>query len=332
MSLVETFQNIFATPQEKFTNKLQNLKKQKELCDEAINNLRNQLKTLSQDWLNQEEIRYLEFQLKLQLELREVYKKYSLAKSWVYIETNRSVQKKLPKVLIPENSKKKHYQNQKKESFLWNILSIAEKQWWKNFNYLDFLNSFWLPWELTTIWFWLTENIWIKITPKNKHKIRHNLTWFIKFILKLESDWKNISNFNNSWAEWYFQFKNNNWWKKSSWKYNSFETWLRRLNYYYTWSFSISKKSPDWIQSSWKNSRKIDIKQLSAKQQTELFLADIFSRKDLKAHLENVLLNWNYWSMKKIYKIAHHTDVKWVTAVRLDWILTKLEKEQILRL
>ena len=50
-----------------------------------------------------------------------------------------------------------------------------------------------------------------EIIKNNKEEIIKNFIIFINFILAIESyGWKNVSNKNKSWAEWYFQFKTNN--------------------------------------------------------------------------------------------------------------------------
>lgn len=164
----------------------------------------------------------------------------------------------------------------------------------------------------------------VKITNENKAKILYNLKLFIMFFLSMESDWKNIDNFKNSWAEWYFQYKINNYWHKKT-DYSSFETALRRVSNFYSGSFNISednpnyKQIPDWVKKAWKKSRKKwVVEKLSAEQQIILFLCDIFERKNKKGqilkelakHLKNILFNWNQWSIREIYENYHHTKVK----------------------
>ncbi len=186
----------------------------------------------------------------------------------------------------------------------------------KNFNYLDFLENFHLTNKVEKVALDLIESKWIEI--KDKEVILNNLRSFLMFFIDMESDGYNVENFNNSWAEWYFQFKWNNGDFKSA--YSSFETALRRTSKYYTNSFWIKKWNPDWVLKAWENRGEFTPIQLSAEEQTILFLCDIFNRNnsEVKAHLENILINWNQWSIKQLYKEEHHTNVVWNTHTRLE--------------
>ena len=204
------------------------------------------------------------------------------------------------------------------------LLSFMEKE--KQFNYLDFLHEFWLTPKVKKVGLELMKNIWINITEKNKYKLLYNLNIFTMFIVSMESDGYNVENFNNSWAEGYFQYKWNNFGKKKGY-YSSFESALRRTSKYYIDYLWVVKtnpnnsklKNPDWVVNAWKHSKeKWTVLKLSAEQQTILFLCDVFIRayktnrkteelQMINSNLQNMLMNWNERSAEQLYKYIHHT-------------------------
>jgi len=218
------------------------------------------------------------------------------------------------------------------------LLYMMEKFEWEKFNYLNFLNDFWLSTKVEKLVLELVKKtIDIKITKENKEIILYNIKILIMFVLSMETDWYNVSNNQNSWAEWYFQFKFNNFWTWEN-KYSSFEIALRRYSKFFTDSYKIWEQNPKWIINAWKNSKnKNIIKDLTAEQQTILFLCDIFDRDfvkikkinynkgkkckenkykkikyidiNVKTTLKNILLKWEKLSIEHIYNI-HHTNLE----------------------
>lgn len=108
-----------------------------------------------------------------------------------------------------------------------NKKNIIGNSYWEHISILlsEYIETQWLKPETKKILiilidkYFIWENVkinWeIKITKdfleKNREDILSNFKIFMNFILHIESSWwKNISNLNNSWAEWYYQFKDNN--------------------------------------------------------------------------------------------------------------------------
>jgi len=219
------------------------------------------------------------------------------------------------------------------------LIKLLEKD--KRFNYLDFMEEYWLPESVSDIYLdmvlrkleWKNVTIWkvrTKITEKlirdNILDIMHNFTVLNKIIVAIESNGNNVDN--NSWssAKWYFQYLNwNKWAGRKKWEFSSFETALRRYYIQYSWidplkmpnqELESNPKVPQWIVDTY-NDKSFDPKELSAEKQNQLFIVDIFNNN--KPHKNSnwskvyssdflaLVLMWNLWWTEKLYKIYHHT-------------------------
>lgn len=239
------------------------------------------------------------------------------------------------------------------------LLRKSEK--YKTFNYLDFLDRYWLCEALE--WLYLdmfTKKMmdvdvyyeWkvIKITPEfintNKVAIINNFTILNKIIVWIESDWKNRDNKKWSWAKWFFQFHTANGSKgRSKWKFNSFETALRRnyiefsnRNYIKNEKLEQDKNVPKWIIEAY-NNKNSDPKKLTTIQQNSLFIVDMFNNwKEVKNWLWQtqtvhsylwLVSIWNLWSAEKFYEFFHHTSPDDATMKRIKHYSKKYNKEFI---
>ncbi len=209
-----------------------------------------------------------------------------------------------------------------------NILEIYENS--ENFNYLEFLNNYWFTENLEFTYAQMiqrqlineTQVIWDlemneEFVAQNYQNIINNFEVFTKIVLEIESNWRNVAN--NSWssARWYFQYltENSSGWWRAEWKFTSIETALRRYYLEYTWMQYIpnirlehSENVPEWIVDfyNWWN---MDTRNLSAEQQNELFIIDLFTN--------NKRINSPWW---QILWIDHFL---WLVAVgNTDWITT----------
>lgn len=211
------------------------------------------------------------------------------------------------------------------------LLPIKEKEKGKDFNYASFIEEEWLTERVKKTWEHLIEKILgIKlneISLEERTSILINLRIFIAFITDMETDWRNISN--NSWstAEGYFQYLNKYSDRNdSNWKSNSFETALRRAYKYYTWKEYPPKEKfvddrlPDWVKEAYNNynNTDYDLKEMSAENQTLLFLIDIFYKKGTNKHLKWLLLKWSCSDMRRLYEDFHHTSKKKYTNLKTE--------------
>jgi len=246
---------------------------------------------------------------------------------------------------------KNKWENEKKEELDINYLEYIDQYWISEENkqiILYFWNKLWLP-EI---------NNWVKIDKMKVFK------FLLKLFVEIESNWKNIKN-NDSWAEWYFQYKASNcstwyeiminWkyyevskseyfslkeskkpmnkWKKIS-KFNirhkksSYELALYRVKEYY----KKIGKIPDWVEKAYQKTPM----GLTVNQQTTLFLMDLFTKDKkvkngngnlvwIKDFLKDVV-SWNEWWIKKIYYIFHHTNPHELTIKRVNKIINKNRK------
>ncbi len=229
-----------------------------------------------------------------------------------------------------------------------------------NFNYLDFLNNYWFTENLdftyremiqrqllwTRIWW---ENITLdqEYINENYNAIINNLEVFTKIILEVESSGRNVAN--NSWssARWYFQYMtwNNGNSSRSDGKFTSIETALRRYYMEYSWNTNIPNNKlehhnnvPSWVVDFY-NRWNLDTRDLTAEQQNELFIIDLFKN---NRRIENwawgkVGINdflWliaigNSWAIKKAYGIFHHTNTDNQTEQVLTRVLNKYSSELV---
>ncbi len=239
------------------------------------------------------------------------------------------------------------------------LLSIFEENQ-NNFNYLDFLNNYGFTEESentykdmiqrellwTRIW-WQNITLDQKYINSNYRAIINNFEVFTKIILEVESSWKNASN--NSWssARWYFQYMTwNNWnnWRAQG-KFSSLETALRRYYIEYSWKTNIPNNNlehhelvPNWIVDFY-NSNNLDTRDLTAQQQNDLFIIDLFNNnRTIKNSAWNrVWINdflwliaiWNVWWIKNAYKIFHHTSTDSLTDQVLNRVVNKYQKELV---
>ena len=239
------------------------------------------------------------------------------------------------------------------------LLNIFEKND-SQFNYLDFLNNYWFTENLdftyremiqrqllwTRIWW---ENITLdqEYINENYNAIINNLEVFTKIILEVESSGRNVAN--NSWssARWYFQYMtwNNGNSSRSEGKFTSIETALRRCYMEYSWNTNIPNNTlehhnnvPDWVVEFY-NKSSLDTRELSAEQQNELFIIDLFKN---NRRIQNwawwrvgindflwLIAIWNSWAIKKAYGIFHHTNTDSQTEQVLSRVLNKYNSELI---
>ena len=205
-----------------------------------------------------------------------------------------------------------------------------------DFNYLEEINKSWMDEYNKKLWLRLIKDILkIDITPEKEKNLLNNLKVFISFIIDIESDWKNINNKKSS-AQSYFQFLTwNEWISRKNWEFNSLESALRRSYFYYTNDLSVSfeklddkKGAPKWIVDSF-NSEKYNLRKMSVKNQTTMFLIDMFYKNWTNKYLTNMLLNWNSSSMERLYKDFHHTAPDKATSKRLNEKLAKYKNKLI---
>lgn len=167
---------------------------------------------------------------------------------------------------------------------------------------------------------------------KNKKNIIHNICIFIQLLLEIESyGWKNVDQ--SEWistARGYFQFKNEVWIdgkKKAGYTRNwrnpvlsSFETALRRTNQHLTgnkYPDFTHPASPDWLNTAWENTI-FDPKDLSAEQQTYVWLCDTFMRSKKYSDVLIALICGNIWWARRVYEDIHHTSKKGETNKRTE--------------
>ena len=227
-----------------------------------------------------------------------------------------------------EELKERYIQHLLDEKIMTQSELLVELEKSENFNYLRFLEKYWITDTTRKVWLDLVEKIlWVDIDINNKEKILHNLKIFISFIVDTESDWKNVDNTIGSSAKWYFQYLNWNWKNREEEKYSSFESALRRCYIYYTWSINVPVESfwvnsiiswlPRWVLEAY-NDVNYNSKSLWAENQTILFLIDIFYKKWTNKHLKDMLLKWNAWSMRRLYEDFHHTNTHWEGKMNKD--------------
>lgn len=161
------------------------------------------------------------------------------------------------------------------------LLNYLEQD--KNFNYLEFIENYWLTNRIQEIWLRYVENI-LKLNEVDKSAIIDNLEIFVMIFLKIESSGLNISNKNDSWAEWYFQFKTNNGKEQDDWelKWGSVRTALNRIknripdNENKDIIMSLNEFNMRFWKINKQKERIQDPKNLSAENQTIMFLGDLF--------------------------------------------------------
>ncbi len=246
----------------------------------------------------------------------------------------------------------------------------------EDFLYWEFIEKYWLPessknllkkllikylnWEHATVrvdlWGWKYQDKTIVYTNKkwlswdfyniaeNSQELINNLEKIIVLSLKIESGWwKNIWNYNNSWAEWYFQLHTKNWttwyekmlnskycdiskeeyielkkqgveWIRTVNKSNSFQTAINYLAIRYK---KLEKNGKIKVPILWWKIVDVSKKsiiwinspmELNAEEQTNLWLVDLFERikDDRKEYLANMLI-WSQWDAKQFYNKIQHT-------------------------
>lgn len=189
----------------------------------------------------------------------------------------------------------------------------------KDFNYLSFLEQFWLTEWVQKLWLNYVRNILhISVDDLSDKEVLKNLEIFIVVFLHIESSWRNISNvWWSSSAEWYFQFLTGNWRynEEKQWLGSSFQTWLTRTRRNY---ISQENDENEFNLRFWKeyklNANKQDPKNLSAENQTILFFSDITANwrsiwnTDISEFMKLIFTETNSWALWRIYKVLHHTD------------------------
>jgi hypothetical protein len=158
----------------------------------------------------------------------------------------------------------------------------------------------------------------ISVDELSDKEILTNLEIFTVVFLHIESSWRNIS---NVWwvssAEWYFQFLTDNgkYNEKKEWLNSSFQTWLTRTRRKY---INEMNNEVEFNSRFWKENKlsadKQDPKNLSAENQTILFLSDITAKwrsiwkVDIWEFMKLIFTESNSWALWRIYKVLHHTD------------------------
>lgn len=218
-----------------------------------------------------------------------------------------------------------------------------------NYNYEDFLNTYWLTeenealylkaFEIKLIWKNIIFNHKKTLVTKefietNKEDILNNYLVLNKMIVNIESKWNNIDNIKwESSSKWYYQYLDwNGYTSEVNWEkeiyLSSVKTWLRNLYKFYSWmdwkNVSVRKlkynsKVPNWIITAF-NEKDFDLKTLSAEKQSLIFTWDYFeSIKEINGKIPSDFLAlasvWNTWAIKKFYLDFHHTGWKKVADI-----------------
>lgn len=215
----------------------------------------------------------------------------------------------------------------------------------ENFNYLEFIENYWLtkriqqqgldyarnvlklPKELTT-----EEKI---NNPDKKvysdELILKNLQIFISIFLNIESKWMNVKNQQWSSAKWYFQFLTLDWkyqkkniekkgieiWDLIGW---SFRTWLNRTK----WVLSAEEFNLRFWEQNSKKERDQNPMDLSAENQTMLFFANI-TGKDLYITNRWIDINkdWVISDKESITNVGidkNRDGIIWWSEIKFRWI------------
>lgn len=252
-----------------------------------------------------------------------------------YIKLTEEAQRDLFEEVITEIETK----NKKK----WNKEII---RFWKKKNLLEELKQNWVPEKVIIELDNLIEKFILDMAftdnkviisremyLKEKDNIYNNFLQLILTFIHVESDWINQSNKKWSWAEWFLQYKTNNWWSKwenideerKNFQFNSFDTALRRAYHFQAWEKPTTslklKNNPNvdkWIIEAY--NKKKNPKELTWDEQILLYLYDTFMNtweytnekwnKIWTSELFAKALLWDKESMKILYTIFHHTNTK----------------------
>ncbi|MDD3646059.1 MAG: hypothetical protein PHH06_01470 [Candidatus Gracilibacteria bacterium] len=177
--------------------------------------------------------------------------------------------------------------------------------------YVEYLEKVGLTGNALEIGITLIYKSGIDINKSNRDIIIRRLSLLVNFIIEVESDRKNKSNKWSS-AKGYFQYLNGDGGDRKKGEYSSFESGLRRAYIYYTDSINVpttrfnNTKVPKWVETAY-NKPGYDPRDLTAEQQVSLFLIDIFNKPGTSKHIENILINGNLWSLRRLYEDNHHT-------------------------